>query len=74
MRRREVFSGSYKMSSNVCTRSRDLVAALKRRLCCCVQQDGVQHGSPIKREDPPNLSILLSGGKESNNDGVSKGD
>jgi hypothetical protein len=37
-------------------------------------EDKLQHGSPIKREDPPNLSILLSGGKESNYDGVSKGD
>lgn len=31
-------------------------------------------GSPIKQEDPPNLSILLSGGKETNKDSLSKGD
>ena len=33
-----------------------------------------QLGSPIKQEDPPNLSILLSGGKETNKDSLSKGD
>ena len=31
-------------------------------------------GSPIKQEDPLNLSILLSGGKETNKDSLSKGD
>ena len=31
-------------------------------------------GSQIKQEDPPNLSILLSGGKETNQDSLSKGD
>jgi hypothetical protein len=31
-------------------------------------------GSQLKQEDPPNLSILLSGGKETNQDSLSKGD
>jgi len=39
-----------------------------------ISKGALQHGSPIKREDPLNLSILLSGGKEINKDGVSKGD
>ena len=33
-----------------------------------------QLGSPIKQEDPPNLSILLSGGKETNKDSLSNGE
>ena len=31
-------------------------------------------GSQLKQGDPPNLSILLSGGKETNKDSLSKGD
>ena len=31
-------------------------------------------GSQLKQEDPLNLSILLSGGKETNQDSLSKGD
>ena len=38
------------------------------------ERQNVKLGSPIKQEDPPNLSILLSGGKETNKDSLSKGD
>jgi hypothetical protein len=31
-------------------------------------------GSPIRQDYPPNLSILISGGKETNKDSLSKGD
>ena len=36
--------------------------------------NGSPSGSQLKQEDPPNLSILLSGGKETNQDSLSKGD
>jgi hypothetical protein len=36
--------------------------------------DGYPFGSPIRQEYPLNLSILLSGGKETNKDSLSKGD
>ena len=36
--------------------------------------DGHPFGSPIRQEYPLNLSILLSGGKETNKDSLSKGD
>jgi hypothetical protein len=36
---------------------------------------GIHHYRPrMKREDPPNLSILLSGGKETNKDSPSNGE
>ena len=43
---------------------------------CPLQGSGVAgiSGSQLKQEDPPNLSILLSGGKETNQDSPSKGD
>ena len=31
-------------------------------------------GPPIKQEDPPNLSILISGGRETNQDSPSNGE
>ena len=36
--------------------------------------DGYPFGSPIRQDYPLNLSILLSGGKETNKDSLSKGD
>ena len=45
-----------------------------RQLIDLVLSIGAASGSQLKQEDPPNLSILISGGKETNQDSPSKGD
>lgn len=42
--------------------------SLAKGLCLCCWADEVRHWPQIKQGNPPNLSILLSGGEETNRD------
>ena len=44
------------------------------RLLCTMRNMVAPFGPPIRQDYPLNLSILISGGKETNKDSLSKGD
>ena len=47
---------------------------IDNRLLCTMRNMVAPFGPPIRQDYPLNLSILISGGKETNKDSLSKGD